>query len=155
MRILRKHCKSIRTLLLAFALLLALPLTAQATEVIEGKITIEYHGVTEKEEKIDLAGAEFILYQVGSTQGGWLLNEDFAASGITLGDATASGRGKSAAQLYAYALEKGFSGSLKSTDAQGQLVFEGLSDGLYLIAQVKDLDCDDGVFRSFPDRASL
>lgn len=67
MRILRKHCKSIRTLLLAFALLLALPLTAQATEVIEGKITIEYHGVTEKEEKIDLAGAEFILYQVGST----------------------------------------------------------------------------------------
>ena len=151
MRIFGKKYRLVRALAFALALLCAAPVTAQAAGEEEGaEIILYYHGVTPEEERIALAGAEFTLYRVGSTEGGWLLEGSFAASGVSLADGSASGQRESAGKLYAYALEKGIPGNTAATDARGRAEFTGLRDGLYLIAPKKELESEGGAFRSAP-----
>lgn len=127
----------------ALLLTLALPtvLSAQAADAtadfgrtdcaigITPKSTAEGHPVVK--------GAQFMLYRVAEpkTEGtgqAWVLTEDFAQSGVDLGDL----RNKAlAGKLEEYASERKLAGAVQKADADGTVRFENLPTGLYLLVQ--------------------
>lgn len=147
--------KSIKKFLfLAAVFICGISVTARAEEM--ASIKIFYHGITHQETTIALAGAEFVLFQVGSlVDGEWMLQEQFADSGVPLNDMSASGQQQAAKSLYAYAKEHGLQGIEKKTDENGYAVFQGLDEGLYLISQKQDLAYGDGIFCSAPFLVSI
>ena len=121
-----------------------------------GSITVFYHGVTPQEESIALSGAEFSLYPVGSyEEGKWNLKDEFASCGVSLTDSSASGRYEAAQKLYAFVQKQQTEGVQQTTNASGYAVFEGLEEGLYLLAPTGDVTLREGVFRSDPFLAQI
>lgn len=116
-----------------------------------GAVTIEYHGRTEDDTKINLQGAQFVLYEVGCLQDGkWTISETFHDTGVSLDSQEASDRKKQAEKLYAYAVKKKLQGTIQKTDASGIAVFENLEEGLYLIAQKEKLSYGESEFFTTP-----
>ena len=112
-------------------------ITATTTQ---GSISILYKGRTKGDQEIALSKAKFILYQVGEdTDGRWKLNEQFQPSNLSLTKEDAQSRQKQAARLYQYAKKQGIEGRKKQTDEAGRLVFGNLKNGLYLVAQTKEV----------------
>lgn len=117
-----------------------------------GEIEIQYHGRTEKTGDIPLEGAVFVLYFIGEKQeGGWELSGEFEKSEISLEDKTASGRRVQADRLYQYAKENEISGKEQKTDVDGNIVFTGIKEGVYLVSQKEKVtDKEYGSFLSAP-----
>lgn len=119
-------------------------------------IQVFYHGTTQEETAAVFPGAEFELFLAGTgADGEWTLTEQFAGSGVSLQDDTASGRQKAADALYEYARENGLEGVTQVTDQNGRAVFSDLEDGLYLISQKGDLTYEEDAFRSMPFLVSV
>lgn len=123
-------------------------LTVQSLEIYAaenaGSVTIEYHGRTKDDTEINLSGAQFVLYKIGSFQEEkWTFSETFQNAGISLDYESASDRKEQAEKLYAYAVEQKIQGKTQKTDTSGVTTFDNLERGVYLIAQKEKLVYDE------------
>lgn len=110
----------------------------------QGSICILYQGRTKKNTTISLSNASFVLYKVGSDQNGsFTLNDIFIKSKVSLQKDRASERQKQAKALYQYGKKQNIKGRNGQTNEEGRLVFGQLENGLYLIAQTKEVTYKD------------
>ena len=107
----------------------------------QGSISILYKGRTKGDQEIALSKADFVLYQVGkdTTDGIWKLNEQFKQSKVSLTKEDAQSRQKQAIKLYQYAKKHRIKGTNNQTNEVGRLFFGNLKNGLYLVAQTKEV----------------
>lgn len=120
-----------------------------------GSIQISYRGRTDKETVV-LSDTPFILYYAGSRSGGeWKLSEEFRDSGVSLKNPDSSERKKQAEKLYSYAVSERIKGTEQETDAAGLTRFDDLKEGLYLVAQTREIRKGDWIFRSSPFLVSV
>ncbi len=117
-----------------------------------GTVTISYHGCSAQDTKVDLSGAEFVIYKVGRFHDEmWNLTGEFANSKVSLEEDTASARTAQAKDLYDYAVANGIRCQSRITDAHGKTVFSDLEQGFYLIAQKNEVKAsNNGVYISSP-----
>lgn len=121
-------------------LLFLLPGKITKASMGQGSICILYQGRTKKDTTISLSNANFILYRVGSDENGSLtLNDTFRKSKVSLQEDGASQRQKQAKALYQYGKRQKIQGRNGKTNAGGRLVFGQLENGLYLVAQTKEV----------------
>lgn len=101
-----------------------------------GSLTIKY---TRKDNGQGIAGVEMSVYKAADLSGtSYVLTEAFDGSGILVNDlSTADKKNRAAAALFAYASEKGISGTKTETDVHGNANFSRLTHGIYLVAQTK------------------
>ena len=101
-----------------------------------GSLTIKY---TRKDNGQGIAGVEMSVFKVANLSGtSYVLTEAFDGSGILVNDlSTADKKNRAAAVLFAYASEKGISGTKTETDVHGNANFSRLTHGIYLVAQTK------------------
>ena len=70
--------------------------------------------------------------------------------GISLQDTSAEAREKQAKQLFAFAKENNISGLMQETDTSGRTSFGELNEGIYLIAQIGNVENGTDKFESAP-----
>ena len=101
-----------------------------------GGLTIKY---TRKDSGQGISGVEMSVYKVADlSAGSYVLTEMFLASGVVVnGLATTDSKNAAAAALFAYASERGITGSKTVTDLHGNAYFSGLTYGIYLVAQTR------------------
>ena len=75
---------------------------------------------------------------------------DFKDSGISLQDTSAEAREKQAKQLFAFAKENNISGLMQETDTSGRTSFGELNEGIYLLAQIGNVESGTDKFESAP-----
>ena len=149
MRFVRKGQTWIGIFLVSLIIAFIFPMKINAAGT--GSITIFYHGVTKEESSIALSGAEFSLYKIAAyAENHWEFQGDFSDCTVSLSDMSASGQLKAAKEVYAYAKEKKFTGTVQKTGNDGYTRFVGIEEGLYMIAPLGDVTCNGGVFRSAP-----
>lgn len=106
-----------------------------------GSISVLYQGRTKEDRKIALSKAEFKLYKVGEDKNGvWKLNNQFEKSNVSMEENDAESRQKQAVSLYQYGKKHNLKGENKQTNQEGRLVFDQLENGLYLVAQTKEVN---------------
>lgn len=135
----RNIVKRAMYLLLAAALLLSVPLTANAAQSNfdlnqTGSIHIK---LLDKKYQEDAVGGTLELFRVADavtvdSNLSFVLTADFAGSGVSLADVNASGLPQ---QLAAYAKNNALTGISVQADKNGNFSFTGLSTGLYLVTQ--------------------
>lgn len=126
-----------------------------ALAAANGSIQISYRGRTD-EETVILSDAPFALYYAGALENGvWKLSEEFRNSGVSLENTDSSERKKQAEKLYAFAATEGISGTEQETDASGIARFSTLQEGVYLIAQSREVRKGNWIFRSAPFLVSV
>ena len=74
----------------------------------------------------------------------------FIDSGISLQDTSAEAREKQAKQLFAFAKENNISGLMQETDTSGRTSFGELNEGIYLLAQIGNVESGTDKFESAP-----
>ena len=127
-----------RKLVVAFALIFCMVLTATAHEVPdlsrEGsiRVTMRYGGSA-------ISGGEMTLYRVGDVQEddgnySFILTQTFAGSGVSLKNLQSSSAAK---QLAEFAVQRGIIGLDRKIGTDGTVEFENLKPGLYLLVQKK------------------
>ena len=126
-------------LLLAVAMLLSAPLTANAAQ---SNFDLNQTGsirITLRDQKYpeDTIGGTLELFRVADAVTvdsalSFVLTADFAGSGVSLADVNASGLPQ---QLAAYAQNNSLTGTSVQADKNGVIAFTGLSTGLYLVTQ--------------------
>ena len=101
-----------------------------------GSLTIKY---TRKDNGQGIVGVEMSVYKAADlSAGSYVLTEPFLASGVLVNNLTTTdSKNAAAATLFAYASEKGITGSKAVTDAHGNARFSGLTNGIYLVAQTR------------------
>lgn len=124
----RRKNKLIPHLAILCALVLGFGMTSFAQD--KGTLSLQFPK--------DAAGAELVLYTVALLEddGSYTYCDGFADSGITVTDLNDTAAAEEAAQkLAVYAAQNKISGSVQQVDADGNLNYENLADGLYLTAQ--------------------
>lgn len=99
-----------------------------------GSITIKY---TRKDNGQGIAGVEMSVYKAADfSEGSYVLTKPFIGSAVSVnGLSTTDSKNAAAAALFAYASKNGINGSKALTDSKGNAYFDGLTDGIYLVAQ--------------------
>ena len=116
-----------------------------------GRIEIDYRGRDALNQELRLSGARFTLYPVQKKVSGVLCWQGgFDAAGVSLADTSAGARKQQAQELYAYAQSVNASGVTQVTDAMGCTAFEGLDEGIYLLAQSGYVEIGTKRFQSPP-----
>lgn len=149
----KKKIRKGKALLLMGVFILTFLLIPQSTVAAEktGSLTVYYHGVTPQGNQAVLSGTEFSLQKVGEKkQHGWELQGVFKTSNVALTDMSSSGQRRVAEQLYNFAVKEQLKGEVRITEKNGQAVFQGLEEGLYLCAASGDITYEDGTFHSAP-----
>lgn len=131
----RRFLKTIGSLTLAFTLLFSLNLTAFAYMEIE---TDRTGSITVSPQSGQSLGSELTIYKVAdvvveNADQKYTLTIDFAGSGVDL--TSLDNSDSLAATLFDYVGSKNLTGTTKSITGSGSVKFDGLSLGLYLIAQ--------------------
>lgn len=103
-----------------------------------GSLTIKY---MRKDNGRGIAGVELSVFKVGDLIGeSYALTEDFQKSGVNLNSLTSAyANYKAAETLFRYVEKHGISGITAETNTDGSAFFSGLSVGVYLVAQTKDI----------------
>lgn len=125
--------------LLSAVLLLSLMLSiCGVSSEAAGSLTIKY---TRKDNGRGIAGVELSVFKVGDLIGdSYALTDDFQKSGVDLNSLTSAyANYKAAEALFRYSEKHGISGITAETDTDGSAYFGGLSVGVYLVAQTKDI----------------
>ena len=99
-----------------------------------GSITIKY---TRKDNGQGIAGVEMSVYKAADfSEGSYVLTKPFIGSAVSVNDlSTTDSKNVAAAALFAYASKNDINGSKALTDTKGNAYFDGLTDGIYLVAQ--------------------
>ena len=76
--------------------------------------------------------------------------DGFKDLGISLQDTSAEAREKQARQLFAFAKENNISSLMQETDTSGRTSFGELNEGIYLLAQIGNVESGTDKFESAP-----
>lgn len=134
--------KKLLTILSISMLLLLFLIPEKMTQASprQGSICILYQGRTKKDTTISLSNANFVIYNVGYEENGrWTLNNNFKRSYVSLENDSAQSRQKQAKSLYQYGKKQKIQRRDGKTNQSGRLVFGQLENGLYLVAQTKEV----------------
>ena len=116
-----------------------------------GSIQIIYKGRNSSDKEVTLSGAKFSIFPIQYMKNDELVWEDgFKDSGISLQDTSAEAREKQAKQLFAFAKENNISGLMQETDTSGCTSFGELDEGIYLLAQIGNVESGTDKFESAP-----
>ena len=116
-----------------------------------GSIQIIYKGRNSSDKEVTLSGAKFSIFPIQYMKNDELVWENgFKDSGISLQDTSAEAREKQAKQLYAFAKGNDISGLMQETDSSGCTSFGELDEGIYLIAQIENVESGTDKFESAP-----
>ena len=116
-----------------------------------GSIQIIYKGRNSSDKEVTLSGAKFSIFPIQYMKNNELVWEDgFKDSGISLQDTSAEAREKQAKDLFGYAEKRNISGITQTTDDLGHASFVELEEGIYLIAQIGNVECGTDKFESAP-----
>ena len=117
----------------------------------KGSIQIIYKGRNHSDEEVILSGAKFAIFPVQYKKNDeWIWQNGFENSGVSLGDTSAEAREKQAKDLFEYAENRNISGTTQATDNLGHASFTELEEGIYLIAQIGNVECGTDQFESAP-----
>ena len=117
----------------------------------KGSIQIIYKGRNHADEEVILSGAEFAIFPIQYKKNDeWIWQNGFENSGVSLGDTSADEREKQAKRLFEYANKSNISRTTQVTDSLGYASFAELEEGIYLIAQIGNVDCGTDKFESAP-----
>lgn len=116
-----------------------------------GDIEIDFEGRTDDREDVILAGAKFEIFPIQYMDQGILVwRDEFAACGISLEDTSAGAREEQAKELFAYAQKNKITGIIHVTDSNGHASFPDLAEGIYLLAEIGDVENGSDGFHSAP-----
>lgn len=149
-----KRYNKILSLLLCISALLMLSLSAFAAEAAdqyENNLIIQY-----KYEDTPIENAEFDAYRVAENAGGkWKLTAAFSGSEADLDVADQKAWSKASLALKTFALQNGIAPEHSGcTDANGELRFDAMRPGLYLIAGQR-CTVEDFVYTPLPFMAAM
>lgn len=117
----------------------------------KGSIQIIYKGRNHADEEVILSGAEFAIFPIQYKKNEeWIWQNGFENSGVSLGDTSADAREKQAKRFLEYANKSNISGTTQVTDSLGYASFAELEEGIYLIAQIGNVECGTDKFESAP-----
>lgn len=150
--------KKVRNIITISAFTIFLACNVLFTSVIQvyaeprtGNIEIDYKGRTDYRDDVILSGAEFEIFPIQYVDNGeFVWREEFAGCGISLEDTSAGAREEQAEILYQYAKDHNISGIIHVTDDDGHTYFLDLAEGIYLFAQIGDVDNGVDEFESAP-----
>lgn len=120
-------------LLLTFGMLAAGNCNVQAAQASGGRMVVQL-----KDLGTPMSGVGFSAYEVGflNSQGTWELVETLNGKGVELDGLEYASQWDAAASRLAYlAGQNQMQGTSGMTDSNGQMVLEGLSEGMYLVVQ--------------------
>lgn len=116
-----------------------------------GSIQIICKGRNSSDKEVTLSGAKFSIFPIQYMKNDELIwEDDFKDSGISLQDTSAEAREKQARQLFAFAKENNISGLTQETDTSGRTSFGELDEGIYLVAQIGNVESGTDKFESAP-----
>lgn len=116
-----------------------------------GSIQIIYKGRNSSDKEVILSGAKFSIFPIQYMKNDELVWEDgFKDSDISLQDTSAEAREKQAKQLFAFAKENNISGLMQEIDTSGRTSFGELDEGIYLLAQIGNVESGTDKFESAP-----
>ena len=116
-----------------------------------GDIEIDYRGRTDYRDNIILSGAKFEIFPIQYIDDGVLVwRDEFAGCGISLEDSSSGAREEQAKKLFQYAKEHSISGIIHVTDEVGHTHFLDLAEGVYLLAEIGEVDNGVDEFDSAP-----
>ena len=116
-----------------------------------GSIRIIYKGRNSSDKEETLSGAKFSIFPIQYMKNDELVWENgFKNSGISLQDTSAEAREKQAKQLFAFAKENNISGLMQEIDTSGRTCFGELDEGIYLLAQIGNVESGTDKFESAP-----
>jgi len=114
-------------------------------------IQIIYKGRNSSDKEVILSGAKFSIFPIQYMKNDELVWEDgFKDSDISLQDTSAEAREKQAKQLFAFAKENNISGLMQEIDTSGRTSFGELDEGIYLLAQIGNVESGTDKFESAP-----
>ena len=126
----KSRIKRITAVLLGTGLCLLMPVRPQAADAAaDQKITL-----TCRQDETILQGVQWTLYEIGERDGNEIrFNDALASYSLDLGDLSADAVDTAAKTLECYVIAAGLQPIAQGkTDANGELVFDGLDNGLYL-----------------------
>lgn len=116
-----------------------------------GDIEIDYTGRTDYRDNIILSGAKFEIFPIQYLDNEVLTwRDEFADCGISLEDSSSGAREEQAKKLFQYAKDHNISGIIHVTDEAGHTHFLDLAEGVYLLAEIGDVDNGVDEFESAP-----
>ena len=148
-KITKKRRASVLFLEALLTVLLVIPIKAEKNSE---DITICYQG-KENEKEMFLEDMSVKLYRIGSSGVGGTLADDFKESGLSLENLESlpiSELQKEAEKTADYAHENGILGEHKKTDEKGEVSFEELAYGLYLVVPQSRYEIEKGSFLLSP-----
>lgn len=117
----------------------------------KGSIQIIYKGRSHADEEVILSGAEFAIFPIQyKKKDERIWQNGFENSGVSLEDTSAEAREKQSKRLFGYAKTNNISGETQVTDNHGYASFADLEEGIYLLAQIGNVECGTDKFESAP-----
>ena len=151
----RKKIRSIHIILFVMLFLVGSFIDISAIHAEAGSrtesIQIIYKGRNSSDKEVTLSRAKFSIFPIQYIKNDELIWEDgFKDSDISLQDTSAEAREKQAKQLFEFAKENNISGLMQETDTSGRTSFGELNEGIYLLAQIGNVESGTDKFESAP-----
>ena len=120
-------------------------------ETRKGSIQIIYKGRDNTDKEVILSGARFSIFPIQYVKNnGFIWASDFENAGVSLEGNSAEEREKQAKQLFEYVKKNNISGLTQETDVSGRTSFGNLDEGIYLLAQIGNMQSGTDKFESAP-----
>lgn len=117
----------------------------------KGSIQIIYKGRDNMDKEVILSGARFSIFPIQYVKNNGLIwASDFENAGVSLEGNSAEEREKQAKHLFEYVKKNNISGLTQETDVLGRTSFGNLDEGIYLLAQIGNVQSGTDKFESAP-----
>lgn len=117
----------------------------------KGSIQIIYKGRDNEDKEVILSGARFSIFPIQYVKNdGFIWVSGFENAGVSLEGSSAEEREKQAKQLFEYVEKNNISGLTQETDVLGRTSFGNLDEGIYLLAQIGNVQSGTDKFESAP-----
>ena len=117
----------------------------------KGSIQIIYKGRDNEDKEVILSEARFSIFPIQYVKNdGFIWVSGFENAGVSLEGSSAEEREKQAKQLFEYVEKNNISGLTQETDVLGRTSFGNLDEGIYLLAQIGNVQSGTDKFESAP-----
>ena len=114
-------------------------------------IQIIYKGRDNEDKEVILSEARFSIFPIQYVKNdGFIWVSGFENAGVSLEGSSAEEREKQAKQLFEYVEKNNISGLTQETDVLGRTSFGNLDEGIYLLAQIGNVQSGTDKFESAP-----